>query len=189
MVQGDLFEGFMSYRPVWDLKKSGVKSAADLVVELLDEGRRPVTLFEIAKRRLNLSSDPVIPETLADHFTTLVDQIHDERYRIKACVEDTSSYRLVIVDGDGQPVRGHGRRQAGGFDVRESDVGRSDDAMQLTMSLGGIRAAVRRHPELRAEGTLDQLTQALTPLCQQLALPMAPDDNGTDAPESQGEAG
>jgi len=163
--QLSLFPGVLKYRAVWTLKEIGVMKASDLIIELLNERRGPVSEFDIAKRHMNLAPTAEIPDTQAELFATLVDQIHDERYRIKATVEDLSPYKLVIVDENGTSARHNGGRRAAGFDLRDTEVGRSDDALQFRMAFGSMRASADRHPELihGAEGLMRQLSDYIEP--------------------------
>jgi len=185
------YEGEQSFRQIWDLNKNGIEDACNDLIQLLNEAQAnpplrtfPITLFDIAKRRLRLDSNADIPPSLTKLFQTVVDQVRDERFRLKAKIEEQTEYRLVFVDDVGQtPI--NGGRQTFGFDIRSSQAGFSDDRQQLNMALGKVKKVVGRRPDLQQNistlqmiGNLENhLLGSETVLKEEAAQSLLPDTN------------
>ncbi len=169
--QLSLFPGEKTFRQSWVLESVGVLAAADLIIQLIQEGVLPVLEFDIAKKRMGIAADQDVPPAWAHTFADLLDQIHDERYRIKARVEEISEYRLVIVDQEGRSTRNGGHPVSAGFALRNSNAGAEDDYRQIRMSIGSAVAAINRHKELtNGPEAVAALMQLLDPIQMQLRL-------------------
>jgi hypothetical protein len=143
------FEADLSHEAHWILRKKGCDDAASILIDLLNKGLQEIPFHYIAAIRCGLQPNELIPPEKHLVFTENVAKIHDDRRRIKDEVEEISGYRLVIVGAEGQSARTNGRGSAAGFALRISDAGIQDDKAQIGMSVGSIKSALSRHPELR----------------------------------------
>jgi hypothetical protein len=144
------FEADLSHEAHWILRKKGCDDAASILIDLLNKGLQDDIPFHfIAAIKCGLQPNEPIPPEKHLIFTDNVAKVHDERRRIKDEVEEISGYRLVIVGMEGQSARMNGRGSAYGFALRISDAGIQDDKAQIGMSVGSIKSALSRHPELR----------------------------------------
>jgi len=169
-TQLSLFTGILEYRHIWNLDKDGINEARDMTVILIEEAiaslrQWPVTLFDIARRKLRLTDGCDIPVDHVEEFKLIVDQLRDERFRLKDSIEAQGTYRLVFVNEEGNSSLGSGPRATAGFKLRDSDAGLAQDKQSLKMHFGAIERVITERgmpalsPMIRAlkSGVIDDI--------------------------------
>jgi len=152
-TQMRLFSGVLERRDVWGLDKNGLAEARDITHVLLGEAANgvrqwPVTLWDVARFKLGLPDSADVPVAQVVDFKNLVDQLRDERFRLKDAIESLGEYQLVFVNEEGGSSLAGGRRPTMGFQLRDSEAGLAHDKQQLKMHFGAIeRVVAERHLE------------------------------------------
>jgi hypothetical protein len=141
MRQLELFDAEERSKEFWEMSRGGVADAASLLIGLLREGSERVTFAMIVKRKMGLAGDSV-PDALARTFADAIEAVTEERLRIKEAVEDFGEYRLCVIDQlNRSAIRGG---PPAGFSLRESAVGRADEAVQAHMTVAKLEKIAKR---------------------------------------------